>query len=44
MSAVAHISGVPVEELLPLACGGALLLPALRALANRATRRFRQVS
>ena len=35
MSAIAHISGAPVEELLQLACGGALLWPALRALTTR---------
>lgn len=36
-----HVSGAPLEELIPLACGGALLWPALRAFAGSATRRIR---
>jgi hypothetical protein len=31
LSAIAHICGAPVEELLPLACGGAAILVAARA-------------
>jgi len=31
---IVHVGAVPVEELLPLACAGPLLWPALRALVR----------
>ena len=39
MSAIAHIAGVPVEELLPLAYGAGAMLTAARAFASRRRKR-----
>ncbi|HZO58657.1 MAG TPA: hypothetical protein VFB51_03100 [Solirubrobacterales bacterium] len=41
MSVIAHISGVPVEELLPLAYGAGAMWTAAWALAARRRRRRR---
>ncbi len=35
---IAHISGVPVEELLPLTYGGGVLLVAMRAFIQAKAR------
>ena len=39
MGMIAHISGVPVEELLPLAYGAGTMWAAARAYAQRRRRR-----
>ena len=38
---IAHIGGVPVEELLPLAYGGSAMWMAARVMAWRRFRRLR---
>ncbi len=38
---IAHVGGVPVEELIPLAYGGAAMWTALRVMAGRRFRRLR---